>query len=351
MLDLQKITKKLDGFSIRDISFKVEKGDYYIVLGHSGAGKTVLLEIIAGLIIPDSGKVFYNGTDITFQKIQKRKFGLVFQDLAIFPHLSVKENIAYPLKNKKISKQNINKKVKELAENFEIAHLLNRKPVNLSGGELQRVALARTLALNPDILLLDEPLSSLDVQLKNDLRRLLRNLNKKGQTIIHVTHDYEEAILLSNKIAVFHAGKIIQSGLTNDVFHHPGSEFVAHFTGIKNYFQVTLKGLEQNGLKTAKINDIEIKLLSTEKSKEGYIIIRCEDIILSDEIQNSSATNNFKGIITDINPSKSGIEIVIDIGIQLTAIISKTSLKKLNLSEGKKICISFKASAVRFIAG
>ncbi|MCD4772367.1 MAG: ABC transporter ATP-binding protein [Bacteroidales bacterium] len=350
MLDLQNISKQLDGFSIRNISFKVEKGDYYIVLGHSGAGKTVLLEIIAGLITPDSGKVFYNGKDITFQKIQKRKFGLVFQDHAIFPHLSVKENIAYPLKSKKLSKKKINNTVIELAENFEITHLLNRKPANLSGGELQRIALARTLALDPDILLLDEPLSSLDVQLKNDLRRLLRSLNKNGQTIIHVTHDYEEAILLSNKIAVFHAGKIIQSGLTNDVFHHPGSEFVAHFTGIKNYFKVTLKDIEQNGLKTAIINDVEIKLLSTEKSKEGFIIIRCEDIILSDELQNSSAANNFKGIITEINPSKPGIEIVVDIGINLTALISEVSLHKLNLTEGKKICVSFKASAVKYIA-
>jgi len=142
------------------------KGDYYIILGHSGAGKTVILEIIAGLITPDSGKVFYYEDDITFRKIQKRKFGLVFQDHAIFPHLSVKENIAYPLKNKKLSKSIINKKVNELADNFEISHLLNRRTTNLSGGELQRIALARTLALEPDILLLDEPLSSLDIQLK-----------------------------------------------------------------------------------------------------------------------------------------------------------------------------------------
>ena len=258
MLDLQNISKNLDEFTVKDISFKVEKGDYYVVLGHSGAGKTVLLEIIAGLITPDSGKVLFNGEDITLQKIQKRKFGLVFQDHAIFPHLSVKENIAYSLKSKKITKQKIHERVEKLAKNFEIEYLLNRRTTNLSGGELQRIALARTLALNPDILLLDEPLSSLDVQLKNDLRRLLRNLNKKGQTIIHVTHDYEEAILLSNKIAVFHDGKIIQSGTTNNVFHHPGSEFVAHFTGVKNYFKVKLDNNEQNGLKTAKVNNIEI---------------------------------------------------------------------------------------------
>ncbi len=350
MLDLQNVSKKLDGFSIKNISFNVEEGDYYIILGHSGAGKTVILEIIAGLITPDSGKVFYYEEDITFRKIQKRKFGLVFQDHAIFPHLSVKENIAYPLKNKKLSKSIINIKVNELADDFEISHLLNRRTTNLSGGELQRIALARTLALEPDILLLDEPLSSLDVQLKNDLRRLLRNLNKKGQTIIHVTHDYEEAILLSNKIAVFHAGKIIQKGATNDVFHHPGSEFVANFTGIKNYFRVTLKSIGQNGLKVAKINDVEIKLLSEEKSNKGFIIIRCEDIIVSDELQKSSAANNFIGIVTEINPMKPGIEIIIDIGIMMTAMITSNSLKRLQITEGSKMWISFKASAVRLLS-
>ena len=351
MLDLQNISKNLDEFTVKDISFKVEKGDYYVVLGHSGAGKTVLLEIIAGLITPDSGKVLFNGEDITLQKIQKRKFGLVFQDHAIFPHLSVKENIAYSLKSKKITKQKIHERVEKLAKNFEIEYLLNRRTTNLSGGELQRIALARTLALNPDILLLDEPLSSLDVQLKNDLRRLLRNLNKKGQTIIHVTHDYEEAILLSNKIAVFHDGKIIQSGTTNNVFHHPGSEFVAHFTGVKNYFKVKLDNNEQNGLKTAKVNNIEIKLLSKEKCNEAFVIIRSEDIILSREIQDSSASNNFKGVVNEINLSKPGIEVIVDIGIKLTALISSTSLKKLKIIEGENICVSFKASAVRLIAG
>lgn len=349
MLEIKNISKKLDNFSIGNISMKVEKGDYYVVLGHSGAGKTILLEILAGFISPDSGKIFFNNKDISYQKIQKRKFGLVFQDHAIFPHLSVKENISYPLKNKKLSRQVINEKVKELAHNFEISHLLDRKTTKLSGGELQRIALARTFALDPDILLLDEPLSSLDVQLKNDFRELLRKLNRNGQTIIHVTHDYEEALLLSNKIAVFNKGEIIQSGETNDVFHHPGSEFVAHFTGIKNYFRVKLKGQEQSGLKIAELNGIEIKLLSDFKNKSGYLIIRCEDIILSNKIQISSAVNNFNGLITEISPSKHGIELVVDIGIKLTAMISKSSLHKLNLSVGNEIFVSFKASAVRFI--
>ncbi|RLD63190.1 MAG: ABC transporter ATP-binding protein, partial [Bacteroidetes bacterium] len=202
MLKVKNISKKLDDFNIKDISFSVNKGDYFIILGVSGAGKSVILEMIAGLMQPNSGTIYLNNKNITNEKIQKRKLGLVFQDYAVFPHLSVKENISYPLKNRGLEKKEIQNRLNQLAEEMSISHLLNRKPTTLSGGELQRVALARTLALNPECLLLDEPLSSLDIQLKNDLRGLLRKINKKGQTIIHVTHDYEEAIFLANKVAV-----------------------------------------------------------------------------------------------------------------------------------------------------
>lgn len=348
MLELVNISKSFKDFKIRDVSFKVNKGDYYTLLGVSGAGKSLLLELIAGLEKQDSGNIILDGKDITNERIQKRELGLVFQDYALFPHLSVKENISYPLKFKKIRSSEIHKTVLDLALEMSISHLLNRMPNSLSGGELQRVALARTLTLKPKCLLLDEPLASIDVLLKDELRMLLRKINHNGQTIIHVTHDYEETISLATNVAIMHNGKIIQIGTPHEVFQHPKSEFVANLTGIKNFFRVEIRS--ENTSKIAKINDsISLHLLSECEKGTGYIIIRSEDIILSDKIIESSVVNNFEGIIKEIIPAKLGVEIHIDIGIRLSAIITDKSLMKLKLVKGNTVWASFKASAVKFI--
>src|ERR1035437_3071590 len=194
MLRLIDINRKLGSFALSEINLKVTDGEYYVLLGRSGSGKTQLLELIAGLEHPDSGGIFLDNIEITRQRIQDRKIGIVFQDYAIFPHMTVFGNIAYPLRARKEDKKNIDEKVRKAAEAMNITHILMRGTEKLSGGELQRVALARTLITSPRLLLLDEPLSSLDTSLKDDLKRLLRNLNKAGQTIIHVTHDYGDAI-------------------------------------------------------------------------------------------------------------------------------------------------------------
>ena len=345
MLEIKNISKSFEGVSLKNLIFTINKGDYFVLLGVSGAGKSLLLEIIAGLVNPDSGNIFLDDKNITKEKIQKRQIGLVFQDYAVFPHLSVKENIAYPLRSKRLNSSEIHKCVEHLAKEMNILHLLNRKPTTLSGGELQRVALARTLALEPKILLLDEPLASLDVQLRNELRGLLRKINRNGQTIIHVTHDYEEAISLADKIAVIHNGTIIQTGNPKEVFQHPKSQFIANLTGIKNFHKAKL----QSNNKAVVSDKIEVALLSDKTEGTGYILIRSEDIIISGKKLESTARNNFKGIVTDILPAKSGIEIIVDIGIRLSVLITKESSEKFNLCEGKNIWVSFKASAVRFL--
>ena len=150
--------------------------------------------------------------------------------------MNIKENLSFPLKCKKKSRQFIEQKVYEISELVNIQHLLNRNPANLSGGELQRVALGRVLALDPQVLLLDEPLSSIDTQLKNEIQSLLRKINRKGQTIIHVTHNYHEAISLANRISVINNGTIEQTGTPKEIFHNPKSKFIASFTGIKNFY-------------------------------------------------------------------------------------------------------------------
>lgn len=350
MLKLQDISVKLGDFQLNNINLELEKGDYYVLLGKSGVGKTVLLEIIAGLIKPDSGRVFLHQQDITHEKIQNRKVGIVFQDYSVFPHLTVKQNIAYPLSRKLSGGKNINKQQKEsliheYAELVNVSHLLNRGTQNLSGGELQRVALARMLVSKPECLLLDEPLASLDVQLKGGLRNLLRQINQSGVTILHVTHDYEEAIALSNKVAVMHEGEIIQKGFTKEVFQKPANEFVANFTGIKNFFIAKFSPVN-----TAKINGaLEIHVSNKELIDNGKIIIRGEEIILSNEKMESSATNNFEGKIKQIIPYLTNHEVIVDIGVDIIVVISEESLHRFNFKEGSDVWVSFKSSAIKII--
>lgn len=348
MLELRNISKRLPEFSLEDISFIIEQEDYFILLGESGAGKSMLLETIAGLVPPDSGTILIHGKDITNEKIQNRNIGLVFQDHAVFPHLSVSENIIYALHNSNLTKTQKSQKIKDLANELGISELLNRRPETLSGGELQRVALGRTLIQQPDLLLLDEPLASLDTRLKSELRRLLRTLHKKGQTILHVTHDYEEALSLGTRIAVINEGKIIQTGTPAEVFHHPKSEFVSHFVGVKNFFPA--KRIHKNGTSYALIdNNISIRFVSDEDYDEGFVMIRGEDIILSNDPVETSAANNFHGSVAEVVSFSGGIDVTIDIGIELHALITRESCSKLDIREGKTLWVHFKATAVRFV--
>jgi molybdopterin-binding protein len=348
MLELKNIQKSYPDFKLEDISFQVEDGDYFVILGPSGAGKTQILELMAGLVDPDDGIILVDDKDITSWKIQSRPFGLVFQDYAIFPHLTVRENIGYPVRFKGLGKKIVESQIVDQAEGAEIGHLLDRRPKTLSGGELQRVALARTLIRKPRYLLLDEPLASLDVSLRQGLRSLLKRLNTSGQTIIHVTHDYEEALVLANKVAVINKGKIIQLGRADEVFHQPGSEFVARFTGIKNFFPARLYR-EQDRQYGELMNGQILRLTTEEPEGKGFVLLRGEDIFISLNDLPTSATNQLKGRIVDISPSIFGFEVQVDTGTLFYARITRESLQNLGLREGKEVWISFKASNVRFV--
>jgi len=348
MLEVRRVSKSLGSFSLRDVSFSVEKGDYFILLGESGAGKSVVLETIAGLMVPDSGTIHYNGRDITREKIQNRRIGLVFQDHAAFPHLTVAENLSYALYGALISKSEKDERVKAIAGELGIGELLARKPGSLSGGELQRMVLGRTLIQKPGILLLDEPLSSLDTRLRSDLRTLLRSLHRNGQTILHVTHDYEEALTLGTRVAVIHQGSIIQSGTPSEVFQRPASEFVAHFVGVKNYFPAKLE-TSNNTSYAFTDNNFAVRIVTDIPSGEGFVLIRGEDILLSDTPVETSATNNFQGTVLEIINNAYGTDVIIDAGIELHALVTPDSVEKLGLRAGKTCWVHFKATAVKFI--
>lgn len=349
MLELRDISKRYGDFSLNGIDLEVPGGSYFVLLGPSGAGKTQILEIIAGLVSQDAGEVLADGEDITATASSQRPVGIVFQDLAVFPHMNVRKNIGYGLHGSGNPAAEVRRRVEEQAGKMGIADLLDRSPGSLSGGELQRVALARTLIREPRYLLLDEPLASLDVQLRQEMFSVLRRLHREGQTIVHVTHDYEETLVLATHVAVVHRGRIVQSGPAGEVFHRPGSEFVARFTGIKNYFPARLDTRSGPG-KAILADGQEIWLFSSENDGEGFVLIPGEEIILSREKIESSAANHWKGRITEIFTIPGGSEVLVDAGIPLYVRITKESVEKLELEPGKDVWLSFKASGVRFIA-
>ncbi|MFW5945011.1 MAG: ABC transporter ATP-binding protein [Bacteroidota bacterium] len=348
MLELKNISKSFGGFRIHDIDLRVEVGDYYVILGKSGAGKTLLLEILAGLIVPDKGMIELEGRDITKQRIQDRPMGLVFQDHAIFPHFTVFGNIAYPLKRRRFSGSEIDRRIEDLAETMQIRHLLNRYPDTLSGGEVQRTVLARTLAFGPRLLLLDEPLSSLDVQFKKELQALLRDLNRRGQTIVHVTHDYEEALALANRVGVMQGGTLVQQGDIDRVFRNPKSKFIADFVGIKNFYHAVIEPISGKKHTRARINDHTVfYVLDDNIQGEVILTLDAQNVIISRQRLESTALNNFKGTILEIIPTHSGLEVVLDIGVKLAVMISHDSFNRLNMKKGISVWAGFKASAIR----
>ena len=350
MIRIRGLKKIFKGFTLEIDDLLIGRGNYIVMLGNSGSGKTLLLEIIAGLINSDSGSIMMEGKDLNLLSIQKRPFGLVFQDQALFPHMNVRENISYALKNSGLSKEQIKLKTQELANRMEVVELLDRSITGMSGGEKQRIALARTLAKEPICLLLDEPLSALDVRLRKEIRAVLRWLNRTGITILHVTHDFEEAINLATHIGVMEDGQLVQYGPAEQILREPRSPFVANFTGIRNYFKVDLLLDDSSGEVTAWTEKkVPIRISTNKTTGKGFIIIPCESIVLSNEQVITSAANQFAGQITDISPARYGIEIQIEADLPLVAQITPSALKRLNLKVGQKIWASFKATSLRFI--
>jgi ABC-type sugar transport system ATPase subunit len=264
--------------------------------------------------------------------------------------MTVFGNISYPLRVRKAEKKFITEKVRKVAATMNIKHLLERNTDKLSGGELQRVALARTLITSPRLLLLDEPLSSLDTSLKDDLKRLLRNLNKAGQTIIHVTHDYIDAISLAKRVGVIHNGKIIQEGTVDEVFKNPANRFVARYAGIRNFFRVNISG--EDGLLTGVTEqNVQFKLNGAKSAGESLLLVKSDSIILTNEIPDDKELNAIKGKITEIIPSESGMELTIDAGDLFYVKIHSSDMKKLRLTDRQEVWMSFPRDAVIILNG
>lgn len=253
----------------------IQEGEFFTLLGPSGCGKTTLLRTLAGFYRQEEGDIYFDDNCINDLPTHKRNIGMVFQSYAIFPHMTVFENVAYGLKARKVSKQDIKKRVMEALEMVELAHLKDRQPSDMSGGQQQRIALARAIVIHPGLLLMDEPLSNLDAKLRLKMRSDIRELQKRlNITTIYVTHDQEEALAVSDRIAVLSNGKVQQIGKPHEIYLTPKNQFVANFIGSTNFLtgKVTGQEVEVEGIKlpmqlTNQVDGIVIYSIRPEQIK------------------------------------------------------------------------------------
>lgn len=271
-LELKEIKKSFtEGEAVLDnISLEISKGEFITLLGSSGCGKTTTLRIIAGLEQPDAGSVWLDGREVTGLEPNQRDVNTVFQNYALFPHMNVAENIGYGLKLKKVPKSEIRKKVSQMLELVQLEGYEKRKPSELSGGQKQRVAIARALVNNPKVLLLDEPLGALDLQLRRAMQIELKHLQKKlGITFIYITHDQEEAINMSDRIAVMRDGRIEQIGTPDEIYNHPKTSYVATFVGNANILHGVAESIQGENAIVKIGNDRVIVKLETSQQDTG----------------------------------------------------------------------------------
>ncbi|MFX3617673.1 MAG: ABC transporter ATP-binding protein [Sporolactobacillus sp.] len=281
-LEIQHLTQSYQKATVlKDLSINVEKGKFISLLGPSGCGKSTLLRVLCGLITLDSGKVIVDSKDITFEKPQKRNIGMVFQSYALFPNMTVFENVAFGLKEKKLSSEEIKKQALHYLSLVSLDGKEKRYPNELSGGQQQRVALARAIVTHPKILLLDEPLSALDAQIRRRLRGMIRELQQKlNMTVLFVTHDQEEAISISDYIYVMNNGKFEQSDTPENLYLKPRTEFVARFIGNYNVLaeeqlaRVILNN-DRSGIKAANMYAIRPEaFVDQPKTNQEYLVLK-----------------------------------------------------------------------------
>jgi molybdate/tungstate transport system ATP-binding protein len=351
MIAFDHVSLALGDFALRDISFTVGEGEYFFIIGPSGAGKTVMLEAIAGLHVPDQGRILLSGRDVGQIPPELRRVGLVYQDYSLFPHMTVEKNIAFGLKMRRLPSREVKTTAENLLSRFGIAHLRSRSTPTLSGGEMQRIALARALAISPDVLLLDEPLSALDPGMKEYFIHELQSIHRdNGLTIIQVSHDRHEILSLGTRMALIMDGCLKQEGTVREVYAAPASRQVAEFIGYENVIDgvvVSSRGGE------CIINASGLMLRAPCTVPEGDHVTFCigaDEIMVHPEGSEAPGIENeFQGIVTVITQSGYLTRVQIDAGTNLSSVILREMAEDMALKEGSRVIVSIRKNAIRMV--
>lgn len=348
MIKIKNLSIHLGNFSLTDINLTIDDREYFVILGPTGAGKTVFIECLAGLHRLRIGEIWIDGNNITALAPEERNIGYFPQDYVLFPFLNVMGNITFGLREKRCSKPEIKEKLKSLANLLGISHLLNRRVDSLSGGEKQRVAIARALAISPKILLLDEPLSSLDIRTSEHLRLELQRFHRElGITTIHVTHNLLEAEELSDRIAILNMGRLAQVGKSEEVFFSPQNEIISDFIGTPNILNCDYCNFLGHGLMKVICGKIPI-IIPYEKNIVKKIAILPRDIYVSKNKPPGPELNRFKGIVTEIKPLSSLTRLKVKVGENsLLAELPKSIFEDMAIKIGQEVFLILKLRKLR----
>ncbi len=342
MLKIENLYIQLGDTSIKIPEMVVKDGEYVAIMGTTGAGKTVLAETLVGFYSPKKGVVMLNGKNIMNLPVNRRGIAIVYQDYMLFPHMTVRQNIEYPIKSR--GRGDMEKIVKLL----EIGNLLDRYPQTLSGGEMQRVALARALLTEPQVIIMDEPFSSLDRRTKEKVRRIVKNtLRELNATVIHITHDIETAMVMAEKLCLMHEGEMIQCGTLTEVLQNPTNRFVAEFMNMN-----VLHGKVIGRDKTLTVVDVNNTKIYSSSPGHGDVLvaIRPESIILSKTKLESSMRNMLRGRIENMERRGSVVYIHLNFGtFTMLSVLTPNAIEALSLKIGNEVYVYFKASAVKII--
>ncbi len=320
---VENVSKNFGSFQAVDrVSLEIGSGALVALLGPSGSGKSTLLRLISGLETPDSGRIWLTGTDATYQSVQERNIGFVFQHYALFKHLTVRKNIAFGLELRKVAEAKVQKKVDELLDLVQLTGLGERYPSQLSGGQRQRVALARALAVEPKVLLLDEPFGALDAKVRKDLRAWLRRLHDEVHvTTVFVTHDQEEAMEVSDQIVVMNKGKVEQVGTPAEIYDHPATAFVMSFIGPVNVLPSNSDIFQGNGFETT----------------NPEMFLRPQDIAIETEANTSTVAAKVNRLIH--LGSEIQAELILDDGQTIMAHLTRERFKELHLEPQQQVFV------------
>ena len=326
---------------LKDVSLNIENKDFYTFLGPSGCGKTTLLRLIAGFEKCSSGELFIDGKEVSNLNPWERDVGMVFQNYALWPHMTVYKNISFGLEEKKLDKKEIKNRVDEVLELVDLKDLSGRYPFQLSGGQQQRVALARTLVVKPKVLLLDEPLSNLDAKLRVQMRKELQDLHKKiGITSIFVTHDQEEANSMSTNLAILNEGIVQQVGKPVDLYNNPENIFVANFLGTTNVIDGTIKDNNFTSSEGLEIKDI------IDDKKGTNILLRPQNLYLD---SNNNDFQNFEAIVINQEFLGNIVRYTVDVKNHLLTVDSLHEVNKKIYSPNEKIKIYLDPSKIKIL--